>query len=42
MKTPSAAGPTPKSLSDARLYDQLLNEFPQWLKAARKAGIVRT
>jgi hypothetical protein len=37
-----AAGPTPKSLSDARLYDQLLNEFPQWLKAARKAGIVRT
>lgn len=36
-----AAGARPKSLSDAALYDQLLNEFPQWLKAARAAGIVR-
>jgi hypothetical protein len=36
-----AAGKTPKSISDSLLYDQLLNEFPQWLKAARAAGIVR-
>jgi hypothetical protein len=36
-----AAGTSPKSISDAHLYDQLLNEFPQWLKAARAAGIVR-
>lgn len=35
-----AAGTAPKSISDAHLYDQLLNEFPQWLKAARAAGIV--
>jgi vWA found in TerF C terminus len=36
-----AAGSSPKSLSDAELYDQLLQEFPQWLTAARAAGIVR-
>ncbi|MFI6084935.1 vWA domain-containing protein [Streptomyces sp. NPDC051217] len=36
-----AAGPSPKTLSDAHLYDQLLNEFPQWLVEARRAGIVR-
>lgn len=36
-----AAGPAPKSHSDAGLYDQLLNEFPQWLVAARRAGILR-
>jgi hypothetical protein len=35
-----AAGPSPRSLSDADLYDRLLNEFPQWLSAARAAGIV--
>ncbi|MCS0635037.1 VWA domain-containing protein [Streptomyces sp. LP05-1] len=36
-----AAGPAPKSLSDAELYDRLLGEFPQWLTAARAAGILR-
>lgn len=35
-----AAGSSPKSLSDADLYDQLLHEYPQWLTAARAAGIV--
>ncbi|MDX3850268.1 VWA domain-containing protein [Streptomyces sp. AK02-01A] len=35
-----AAGPSPKALSDADLYDQLLREFPLWLSAARAAGIV--
>ncbi|MBD0735562.1 vWA domain-containing protein [Streptomyces sp. CBMA29] len=35
-----AAGPSPKAIADADLYDQLLNEFPQWLTAARAAGIV--
>lgn len=37
-----AAGPSPKAISDADLYDQLLNEFPQWLTAARTAGILTT
>jgi hypothetical protein len=37
-----AAGSSPKSLTDAHLYDQLLKEFPQWLTAARAAGIVRS
>ncbi|MFF7158171.1 VWA domain-containing protein [Streptomyces sp. NPDC008139] len=37
-----AAGPSPKALSDADLYDRLLSEFPQWLTAARAAGIVPT
>ncbi|MGC5365335.1 vWA domain-containing protein [Streptomyces sp. DT24] len=36
-----AAGWSPKSLSDGYLYDELLNEFPQWLVAARAAGIVK-
>ncbi|MEU0805610.1 VWA domain-containing protein [Streptomyces sp. NPDC005970] len=36
-----AAGPSPKALSDADLYDQLLQEFPSWLSAARDAGIVK-
>ena len=35
-----AAGSTPKSLSDSGLYDQLLQEFPTWLTAARMAGIL--
>ena len=26
---------------DADLYDQLLSEFPQWIKAAGAAGILR-
>ncbi|MEU4892063.1 VWA domain-containing protein [Streptomyces sp. NPDC044780] len=37
-----AAGRSPKTLSDAHLYDQLLHEFPQWLTAARAAGIVKS
>lgn len=37
-----AAGPSPKHLDDVDLYDQLLQEFPQWLAAARTAGIVRS
>ncbi|TXC96903.1 VWA domain-containing protein [Streptomyces sp. ISID311] len=36
-----AAGQSPKELADAELYDQLLQEFPQWLSAARTAGIVK-
>ncbi|WP_432253050.1 vWA domain-containing protein [Streptomyces sp. HNM1019] len=36
-----AAGPKPKTLSDAALYDQLLQEFPLWLDSARSAGILK-
>ncbi|GAA2343062.1 hypothetical protein SVIO_067580 [Streptomyces violaceusniger] len=36
-----AAGPTPKTLSDAALYDQLLHEFPLWLDSVRSAGILK-
>ncbi|OIK03249.1 vWA domain-containing protein [Streptomyces monashensis] len=35
------AGEDPRRLSDAELYDRLVGEFPQWLAAARAAGIVR-
>ncbi|MET8293106.1 VWA domain-containing protein [Streptomyces sp. NPDC005180] len=35
------AGPDPRAVSDAALYDRLISEFPTWLKAARLAGIVR-
>lgn len=28
-------------VSDAELYDQLLNEFPMWLKEAKEKGILR-
>ncbi|WP_406141559.1 VWA domain-containing protein [Streptomyces sp. NBC_01089] len=35
------AGKNPRSMDDATLYDQLMNEFPQWLDAARAAGILR-
>ncbi|WP_439942845.1 vWA domain-containing protein [Streptomyces sp. BBFR115] len=34
------AGPDPRRMSDAELYDRLLGEFPQWLAAARERGIV--
>ncbi|WP_031080509.1 vWA domain-containing protein [Streptomyces sp. NRRL WC-3549] len=37
-----AAGPSPKHVEDMDLYDRLLQEFPQWLTAARNAGIVRS
>ena len=36
-----AAGPSPKALSDADLYDQLLREFPLWLTSARSAGVLK-
>ncbi|MQY14015.1 hypothetical protein SRB5_41760 [Streptomyces sp. RB5] len=34
------AGKDPRKVSDARMYDKLLAEFPQWLADARRAGIV--
>ncbi|WP_409472676.1 vWA domain-containing protein [Streptomyces sp. HC307] len=36
------AGADPRALSDAELYDRLVDDFPQWLAAARAQGIVRT
>ncbi|MFJ5970953.1 vWA domain-containing protein [Streptomyces sp. NPDC093060] len=35
------AGQDPRKVSDAELYDRLVAEFPQWLAAARAAGITR-
>ncbi|MFJ8075984.1 vWA domain-containing protein [Streptomyces sp. NPDC096176] len=35
------AGLDPRQVPDAELYDRLVGEFPQWLSAARAAGIVR-
>ncbi|GAA3034888.1 vWA domain-containing protein [Streptomyces glomeratus] len=34
------AGPDPRRMSDAELYDRLVAGFPQWLAAARAEGIV--
>ncbi|WP_326780053.1 VWA domain-containing protein [Streptomyces longwoodensis] len=34
------AGPDPRAVSDADLYDRLLGGFPPWLAAARARGIV--
>ncbi|MDJ1131862.1 VWA domain-containing protein [Streptomyces iconiensis] len=34
------AGPSPKSLSDDALYQNLMTEFPSWLAAAREAGVL--
>lgn len=34
------AGPAPRDLATATLYDNLLGEFPEWLKAARAEGIL--
>lgn len=34
------AGRAPKRMSDAELYDRLMSEFPDWLAAARRAGIL--
>ncbi|MGW8503733.1 VWA domain-containing protein [Streptomyces sp. CLCI03] len=36
-----AAGQQPAARSDAELYDRLMKEFPDWLKAARAAGVLR-
>ena len=30
-----------RDLTEAQLYDRLLQEFPDWLKAARGKGIIR-
>lgn len=35
------AGADPRRVADAELYDQLLKEFPQWLRDVRAAGIIR-
>lgn len=35
-----AAGPKPQDLRDEQLYDRLMGEFPDWLKAARAKGII--
>ncbi|MFJ7154854.1 vWA domain-containing protein [Streptomyces sp. NPDC101118] len=35
------AGPDPRTVPDGQLYDRLVGEFPAWLAAARRAGIVR-
>ncbi len=35
------AGPQPLRVADCVLYDNLMAEFPQWLAAARAAGITR-
>jgi len=29
------------SISDGQLYEKLLNEFPDWLKAAKAQKIIR-
>ncbi|MGP9021370.1 vWA domain-containing protein [Streptomyces sp. BR1] len=34
------AGADPRRVGDAELYDRLVGEFPQWLRAARARGIV--
>ncbi|QES55767.1 stress protein [Streptomyces venezuelae] len=36
-----AAGRQPSARSDADLYDRLMKEFPDWLVAARAAGVIR-
>ncbi|MBB0247246.1 vWA domain-containing protein [Streptomyces alkaliphilus] len=35
------AGDDPMAMTDNRLYKQLTAEFPQWLTAAREAGVIR-
>lgn len=35
------AGEDPRSMPDTMLYDHLMAEFPEWLTAARREGIVR-
>lgn len=34
-------GHDPRYISDAALYDGIMHEYPQWLTAARTAGILR-
>ncbi|MEU8138332.1 vWA domain-containing protein [Streptodolium elevatio] len=35
------AGADPKRMSNEKLYDQLMIEFPEWLQSARAAGVLR-
>ncbi|HEV7627822.1 MAG TPA: VWA domain-containing protein [Streptomyces sp.] len=35
-----AAGHEPRAIPDDALYAQLMREFPDWLKAARQAGVL--
>ncbi|MGY0022425.1 vWA domain-containing protein [Streptomyces sp. cg35] len=35
-----AAGKDPKTIPDGVLYDRLMGEFPDWLRAASAAGII--
>jgi len=35
-----AAGTDPTALSDAQLYDKLLNEYPSYVRSAQHAGII--
>lgn len=35
------AGRAPQAIPDHRLFDQLLQEFPDWLTTARTAGILK-
>ncbi|MFF0116753.1 vWA domain-containing protein [Streptomyces prasinus] len=35
------AGRTPQATPDHQLFDQILQEFPHWLTAARTAGVIR-
>jgi hypothetical protein len=35
-----AAGDEPRAIPDAELYDRLMAEFPEWLREARRLGVV--
>ncbi|MFE3204644.1 vWA domain-containing protein [Embleya sp. NPDC055664] len=35
------AGADPRRMPDATLYDNLMNEFPEWLQTAKSAGVLR-
>jgi vWA found in TerF C terminus len=34
------AGPTPRTVPDATLYESLMTEFPHWLTAAQRTGLL--
>ncbi|MGW1993303.1 vWA domain-containing protein [Embleya sp. NPDC001921] len=35
------AGADPRRMPDAELFDNLMNEFPEWLQTAKAAGVLR-
>lgn len=35
------AGADPRRMPDGELFDNLMNEFPEWLQSARAAGVLR-